>query len=179
MIVLNYAAVGAHRLDLVDGVISSAPLITANVGPSPPVVAILKGVAEVVPSFQIKIDVSAEFLSRDPEEVRKYLADPLIHNLSGLKSAKDMLLHGKALMTKRLGDSITQPILQVHGTADKVNSYESSKTAFDLYASTDKTWKGHEDYYHELHNESLSDREGVIKEYVEWLQGRIAKHKKD
>lgn len=86
MIALNYAAVGAHRLDLVDGIISSAPLITAKAGPPAPVIAILRGVAEVVPSFQIKIDLSPEFLSRDPEEVRKYMADPLIHNISGLKS---------------------------------------------------------------------------------------------
>ncbi|RUS22843.1 Alpha/Beta hydrolase protein [Endogone sp. FLAS-F59071] len=179
MVVLNYAAVGAHRLELVDGIISSAPLVTPSVGPPAPVIAILKGVAEVVPSFQIKIDVSADFLSRDPEEVKKYIADPLVHNLSGLKSAKDMIVHGKALMTKKLGASITQPILQAHGTADKINFYHDSKTAFDLYASTDKTWRGHEEYYHELHNEPLQDREGVIREYVEWLQKQIAKYKKD
>ncbi|RUP48687.1 Alpha/Beta hydrolase protein [Jimgerdemannia flammicorona] len=149
MIVLHYAAYGSHRLDLVDGVIASAPLVTVLGGPPAPVVSLLKVVAEVVPSFQIKTDLPPTYISRCEEQVAKYASDPLVHNLAGLKSAKDMLHNGKALLTKKLTCTITQPLLQAHGTDDKINSFDDSKNAFDLYASTDKTWKTYDGCYHE------------------------------
>jgi len=62
---------------------------------------------------------------------------------------KDLINKGGALMTKRVGDLVTQPILHSHGSDDKVNRYEDSKAAFELYACTDKTFKSYEGFYRE------------------------------
>jgi len=92
MIVVQYAAIGTHRLDLVDGVIASSPLVNIVARPSAPIIATLKVLAEIIPSFQMKFDLGAENMSRDPEEVRKYEEDPLIHPYLGLGGGKYFVL---------------------------------------------------------------------------------------
>jgi alpha-beta hydrolase superfamily lysophospholipase len=164
-VVVNYLL---KRPANVKGALVTAPLF--QLAFEPPAFKVFLGriMNNIFPKFTEKANLDADAISRDKEEVRKYNADPYNHGriTTGLffgmqEAGKWALAHASELKT---------PLLVMHGTADRLNSYEASK-AFSEKASdhfiTFKTWEG---YYHELHNEPEPDRTEVLNYIVKWLE---------
>ncbi|KAG0006156.1 hypothetical protein BGZ80_002005 [Entomortierella chlamydospora] len=173
--VLNYDCIGPLRSRLA-GVISSAPciLLCPPHKPFDLTVSFAGAVSKALPSLQIPVSVPAKILSRDPEEVRKYDADPLVHGYGTTKGLFDMLTQGKALLTTRYKEiSPDVPLLIVHGSGDKLTDSKASTEFFNKVQVKDKELKIYEGYYHELHNESVADRKVVIDYYIQWIQKHL------
>jgi acylglycerol lipase len=116
------------------------------------------------PTLALFNELDRQDLSRDPEVVRAYNEDPLVHDRVSARLAMDMLQSG--LWSLEHAAEFPLPLLLMHGGADRVCSPQASRE-FAAQASevcTLKIWDG---FYHEIHNEP---EQGLVFEYLlEWL----------
>ncbi|KAF9429128.1 hypothetical protein BGZ76_001784, partial [Entomortierella beljakovae] len=174
-LVLNYDCIGPLRYKLA-GVIASAPLIqlAPKVRPFDITVSLAGVISMLLPSFQIGVGLPSTTLSRDPEEIKKYDTDPLVHGYVTTKGVYDMFGNGKALLTTRYKDiSKKVPLLICHGDSDGLTDSASSMEFFDKIDVNDKELKICEGYYHEMHNEPEVERKVVVDYYVEWIRKHL------
>ena len=68
-------------------------------------------------------------------------------------------------------ESITLPLLVLHGSADRLADPEGSKSLYERAQSTDKTLKLYEGLYHEVMNEP--EKEMVLGDIVAWMEGHL------
>jgi acylglycerol lipase len=155
--------------DKLDGLALSAPLAALEAAPLP-LRLIARALSVVAPGAGV-VDVDAEAVSRDPEEVRAYLDDPLNH-------------HGKlpARTVQELADAIggfeaampriTLPLLVLYGTADTLVPPKAGQMVNDRAGSPDKTLHVYDGYFHELFNEPAGERERPLGDLKTWLDAR-------
>ncbi|KAJ3314588.1 hypothetical protein HDV04_006147 [Boothiomyces sp. JEL0838] len=147
---------------------SMAPLIRVLKVPNPIEKGLLTIVPSVYPSFAMPTNLDVNNLSRDENEVKKYVADPLVHPLASVALLNDILGMGTNLDTKWYKD-FTLPLLVTHGSEDKITCPVGSKQFVENCASKDKTHRQFEGLRHELHNELAADRQIVFSVYVDWI----------
>ncbi|KAF8961334.1 hypothetical protein BGZ46_001372 [Entomortierella lignicola] len=174
-LVLNYDCIGPLRTRLA-GVIACSPLII----PAPPsrtnglVLSFVNLLSWVLPSLTVPLMLPVKYISRDPVEVAKYKADPLVHGWCSTRGLVDMLENGKALLADRY-KVITPdvPLLIAHGTADGLTDQPTSEAFIKKIRVKDCEYKAYSGFYHELHNEPERDRELVIANYIQWIQKHV------
>ena len=115
-----------------------------------------------------------DWLSRDPAEVDKYVADPLCGFPLTNQLAADLVGALADLASPRLAARIpkTLPILVMSGSADPVGAKLSG--LLDVYraAGLDVTAKIYKDGRHEMLNET--NREEVTRDLIDWLDARLS-----
>ncbi len=168
-IALRYALEHPERLD---GLVLSSPFLLDAVK-RPAIVTsgapLLRSLFPSVPTTKL----SADTISRDPAEVARYAADPLIYH-GGVRAdaGATMLQQGAELL--RLAPALSVPTLVVHGSGDKIASVEGSRRL--AAASPRVRLAVQEGGYHELHNDAPDS--GVPKATREailgWLEERLA-----
>ncbi|MGI6226584.1 MAG: lysophospholipase [Peptococcales bacterium] len=136
----------------------------------PPLFKIILGevMDKIWPSFSQENGISAHHLSHDSEVVRKYMADPLVHNKISTRLFFEATRAGHWAL--ECSEKLTLPLLLMHGTNDQITSPEASKAFFENQGSncTLKLWEGQ---FHELHNEVI--KEDVINFTLNWLKKYI------
>lgn len=186
-LVLNYALrrcstvanpVGVGRLrsgsrDLqspgASGVIATSPAIRLPKPPPSLQVALAKVMNKLYPGLQMPNGLALDGLARDPEVIRAYTSDPLVHNKISVRLALEMLSAGEWALAHAA--EFPLPLLLVHGTADILTSAQASaEFAAKVPAGrcTLKLWEG---FYHETHNEP--EKAEVLAYMVEWLNVRL------
>jgi alpha-beta hydrolase superfamily lysophospholipase len=166
LIALDYAL--DHQADL-SALILSGPLVLPGEDQPPWLVAIAKVLGKVVPTLGT-LALDPKSVSRDPEVVAAYEADPL-NNHAKIKAGM-----GAALLTRlqtfpaRL-PSLTLPLLVMHGGEDKLTNPEGSKLVHELAGSSDKTLKIYDGLFHEIFNEPEQDQ--VLTDVTDWLSKRM------
>ena len=117
------------------------------------------------------LKLNAEGVSRNPDVVRDYIADPLVFH--GKMSARMLRELFAGMHTVQAGAAgITLPILILHGGADAMTSPEGSLFLQDHIGSSDKTLKIYPGLYHEIFNEP--ERADVLADVLTWCEGRLA-----
>ena len=111
-----------------------------------------------------KLDASA--VSSDPAVVAAYEADPLVFHGKMPAGTGAALLATSQRFPARL-PTLTVPLLVVHGSADRLVSVESGRTAYALAGSADKRLEVYEGFAHEVMNEPGRDR--VLADIAGWL----------
>jgi alpha-beta hydrolase superfamily lysophospholipase len=112
------------------------------------------------------VGIDSSMVSRDPEVVRDYDADPL--NYHGKLPARTV--HEMAQEVARFPDSIpsiTVPLLLQVGTGDQLVPPQSSELVYGWASSEDKTIKRYDGLYHEILNEQ--ERDQVVADTLAWL----------
>jgi alpha-beta hydrolase superfamily lysophospholipase len=110
--------------------------------------------------------IDSSTVSRDPEVVRDYDADPLNHH--GKLPARTV--HEMAQEVARFPGtvpSITVPLLVQVGTGDRLVPPQSSELVYEWASSEDKTIKRYDGLYHEILNEP--ERDAVVADMLAWL----------
>jgi alpha-beta hydrolase superfamily lysophospholipase len=165
-VALSYTSV--HE-DSLDALVLSAPL--AALEAASPVQRLAGRVLSVVaPSLGV-VGIDATAVSRDPEVVADYDADPL--NYHGKLPARTV-----AELTSAIDgypDAVTRfrlPLLVMHGTADRLTPIAGTKMVMDRAGSEDKTFEVYDGLYHELLNEP--ERQRVLDDIAGWLDARFA-----
>ncbi len=157
------------RQPKIDGVILSGPALKVSEDISPLLQSVSSIISAVAPKLKtIKLDATA--VSRDPEVVKKYLADPLVYTGPTYARTGAELLAAAKFIGPRM-EQFRLPVLIMHGTADRLTDPEGSKQLYGRAATPDKELKLWEGLYHELVNEP--EKKEVMDTILAWMEQRI------
>jgi alpha-beta hydrolase superfamily lysophospholipase len=147
----------------------SGPAFRSDEEPPRVVMAFVRLLAAVVPTVPI-LGLDPAGVSRDPEVVRAYVADPLVHH--GKLTARLI-----AEMSRAMRDALAQahrirlPLLVLHGDADLLTAPAGSQELLDAVSSDDKTLKLYPGLYHEIFNEP--EKDAVLADMTTWLEAHL------
>lgn len=123
----------------------------------------------LLPTVTISTGLDADGLSRNPEVVRAYKDDYLVHDKAtlaaarvGIEAVEHAFVHAAEFPT---------PLLMMHGAADRVTYPHGSQEFADLVPKncTIKVWDG---LYHEIHNEP--EQEEVFAFMINWINTQLS-----
>ena len=164
-LVIGYAL--RHRPPLA-GVIATGPLLRPAFEPPAWKMTLGKIMYSLWPAMSMSNEIDRQGLSRDPEVVRAYNDDPLVHDRVSARLGMDMLEAG--LWALEHAAEFPLPLLLMHGSDDRLTSARASRE-FAAQAGevcTLRIWDG---FYHEIHNEPEQGQ--VFEHLLEWLKGRL------
>jgi acylglycerol lipase len=166
VMVLNYAIKIKNNLT---GVIATSPGLATGDKVAPWKLSLGKLLYSVLPTFSMANGLDVENISRDKEVVRKYKADPLVHDQITARFGLDFLNAG--LWASEHAKEFKLPLLLMYGTGDHIVSGEAIR-AFAASAPnvTFRVWDG---YFHELHNEP--EKAEVFEFTDQWMQSLLNK----
>ena len=160
---LNYALNHPNKLS---GLVLSGPAIGGGL---PKLQAWLLAVISKIAQALGMIQLDADAVSRDPQVVAAYKADPLVfHGKVPARTAREMM-HAVTTYPPRVG-MMTLPCLLMHGSADTLVLAQDAQPVFDAIASSDKTVRIFDGLYHEIFNEP--ERLQVLGIVKDWLDAR-------
>lgn len=162
-------AFATRRQDEIRGLMLSAPVAVLEA--ASPVERVAAHVLSIVAPRLGVFPIDSATVSRDPEVVRDYDADPLNHH--GKLPARTV--HELAQEVARFDDSLatlTLPLLVQVGTADALVPPAASELVYERASSQDKTLKRYDGLYHEILNEP--EREQVVADTLAWLDAHSA-----
>ncbi len=165
-IALRYAI--AHQ-DRLSGLVLSSPLAALEAA-SPVERFAARMLSAVAPRLGL-IAVDPSLVSRDPDVVRAYEADPLVHH--GKLPARTIAELAAAV--ESFPDSvgaITVPTLIMYATDDKLAPPAGSVMLGERIGAADMTLKPYEGLYHEIFNEP--EQEQVLDDLCAWLNAHVA-----
>ena len=161
------ATVGLHyacdHQDELSGLILSGAL--ASVDQKPPIRLAVRAVAAIAPGVGV-FKVDPDTVSRDPEVVRAYEADPLNFHGSFPATTVAALQRVGEGFPRRL-PALSLPLLILHGGDDRLTAPSGSRLVDELASSEDRTLHIYDGLRHEILNEPEQDR--VLDEIVSWL----------
>ncbi len=148
----------------------SGPAVKAAEEPS----AFLKAISGFLSRFFPKLGVlelDPNGVSRDPQVVADYLADPLVYNgKMGARLAAEMLTNMTKIQEK--AGQISLPVLLLHGEKDSLAAAEGSKFLDSHISSSDKKLIIYPELFHEIFNEPEKDI--VLNDMTDWLDKQLA-----
>lgn len=158
------AVTGTTPYDLA-GLIVSAPAIDVAVG-SPVEKAAAKVLSRVVPNLPVTPFDSGP-ISRDPQVVAAYDADPLVYR-GRIKVRTGAETLGTADRVQASLAKVTLPTLVMHGGDDRLVLLSGSERLAREASAKDLTFTVYDGLYHEIFNEP--ERETVLADTVAWLK---------
>lgn len=165
-IVLNYALRQKPQLS---GVIATGPWL--KLAFEPPAIQIFLGkmMNKIKPDFTQESGLDTSALTHDPNVVRAYEEDSLVHGKVSARLMVEMLDSG--LWALEHANEFSLPLLLMHGGADRITSAKASKE-FAAKAPSDKvTLKIWDGCYHELHNEP--EKADVLQTIIDWMNAQL------
>jgi alpha-beta hydrolase superfamily lysophospholipase len=155
----------------VDGLVMSSPALDPGLHAIEKL--LLAVLAALAPNLRISSGLRPEFLSHDPEVVRSYLADPLVHAKISARLARFIATAGPA--TVAAAAHWTTPTLLLYAGADKLVNPAGSRAFAEAATSHGRaqvvTARCFDDLYHEIFNER--EAAPVFASLKAWLDARF------
>jgi acylglycerol lipase len=164
-LVLNYTL---RRKPPLAGVVATSPAIRVTHPLPATQLALAKVMNKIQPTMQMPNGLSLDNLARDPEVIRAYKSDPLVHNKISVRLAVEMLQAGEWALAHAA--EFPLPLLLVHGTADELTSSAATQE-FAGKVRGDCTLKLWDGFYHETHNEP--EKAEVLAFMVAWIGSHV------
>lgn len=165
LIILDYVL---HQPEGLRGVIVSAPAV-GSVGVSPILLQVSRVLSRVWPTFSLETGLDVKGISRDPQEVKAYQNDPLVHGKGTARLATEVM--DTAVYCQENARTLQLPLLMIHGAADIITSPTDSRRFFDNVSGSDKTYIAYEGGFHESHNDIHYQQ--VVVDISAWLMARL------
>lgn len=170
LIVGSYLALTPARQARFAGAAFSGAAFEVAAPPSSTAIFINKLLAALLPKLGV-LQLDPSEVSRDPDVVRRYRQDSLVHHGKiSARLAVELFATMAALVDAR--SALTLPVLIMHGESDVMTAPGGSQNFFDAVASKDKTLRLHPGLYHEIFNEP--EQAQVLGELGDWLDAHIA-----
>jgi alpha-beta hydrolase superfamily lysophospholipase len=157
----------------VDALVMSSPALDAGLSTFQKL--LLKVLPSISPNLCVTNGLDAHFLSHDPQVVKAYLADPLVHNKISPRLGQFIATAGPA--TLAAAAKWRTPTLLMYAGSDKLVNPAGSRKFAKLSATSKPahravvTAKRFDNYYHELFNELQA--EPVFELLKKWLSARF------
>lgn len=162
-------AYGVDRPDSYDLMVLSGPAVAMADAVSPVLAFVGKTIGKIAPGLPVQ-KLDSALVSRDPEVVAAYDADPLVHHgwvPAGV--ARALLTVGEQM--PRRAPALTAPLLVVHGGEDGLVPVDCSRQLVSYVGGTDVRLTVYPGLYHEVFNEP--ERAGVLDDVVSWIVARL------
>lgn len=130
--------------------------------------AVGRVLARVAPSFTMGTGVDPGFISTVPEEVRRYKADPLVHDKVNASLGVDWIDNGEACIAA--ASKVTAPLLCYHGGADSQIDPSGTRAFYERAASKEKAYHELAGVRHEPHHAAPADAAkvfGLLRDFVQ------------
>ena len=147
----------------------SGPAVYAQDGVSGFMIGVAKIVGSVLPGLPVE-QLPPEAVSRDPEVVAAYVADPLVHE-GKLPAGVAKALIGVGETMPQRAAAITAPLLVVHGGQDSLIPVAGSKRLVECVGSRDVKLEVYPALFHEVFNEP--EQAVVLDDVVSWIEVRL------
>jgi acylglycerol lipase len=167
-VVINYVL---RRQPNIKGAIATAPWLKLGFEPPKFKIVLAKIMRNIYPAFPEKADLDTNALSRDAAEVKNYIEDPLVHNQATAGTFLETFEAGYWALEN--AGKLNTPLLVMHGTDDKLISYEGSVSFAQKSPKHLIKFVSYRGFYHELHNEPEPDRTKVMTDITEWINGQL------
>ena len=165
LIVLNYAL---HYPQGIKAIIASGPVLV------PPSIShfllfLSRALSKILPSFSVDTKLNVHAISRDPEVVRAYQEDPLVHSKASARLGTEFTRTMN--WTFQHAEEFSLPLMIVHGGSDQLVPVTGSYEFYKRMTSEDREIHIYEGGFHEPHNDI--DRIKVLKDIEKWIQNHI------
>lgn len=167
LIVTDYVLFHADGLNGL--IVSGHPLRPAAVA-KPMLIFLARLLSRYRPLTSFDLGLDDNMISRDPDVVKAYREDPLVHRRVTARWGTESLAAVDRVRARAA--EIRMPLLILHGGADKINSADGSRELFEKASSSDKELIIYPGGFHEPHNDL--DRERVASDVIEWIMERSA-----
>ena len=168
LIALNYIE---QFPETVDGAVASSPGLGMTVQ-VPAVKAFMgKVMSSIWPGLSMGNELDASKISHDPDVVKAYIDDPLVHDRVTVRFFTEFLSAMAEANTNVSG--IKVPILLQVAGDDHLVDAQSSKQFFNRLDVQDKTLHFYDNLYHEIYNETRVEKEAVIDDLEKWLASHL------
>jgi len=157
----------AHQ-DRLTGLILSAPLAALEAA-SPVTRLVARVLSALTPSLGL-FAVDPELVSRDPDVVKEYETDPLVHH-DRLPARTIAELASAVESFPEAAGAITVPTLIMYGSGDHLVPPAGSMMLNDRIGAPDKKLNTYDGLYHEILNEPEQD--AVMDDLCSWLRARV------
>lgn len=162
-IVANYA-LSSYFNTVLAGVVLTSPWLKLAFKPPAFKEKLGSIMRHILPSYSEKNELTGEGLSRDPEVVKAYVNDPLVHGSISVGAYTACKEGG--LFALENASKLPKRTLVLHGNADPVTSHTASKD-FVQTAGGLATYIEFENAYHELHNDLIWEE--ALGSIYEWM----------
>lgn len=158
--------------DALDGLVLSSPAVGVTAHLPIYKKLALHCLARLAPRLGIHNELDPHHVSRDPETVKRYMSDPLVHD----RVSTSWFVQFMAAMEQvfnRAAELRLPTLIQAAGD-DRLVSTKAVEQFFEKLVMPDRQLTVFQDLFHEIYNETASDRQAVIAALTAWLQDRIA-----
>ena len=162
-------AYGVEHPDDYTAMVLSGPAVYAQDAVSSFMITVAKIVGSLLPGLPVE-KLPTEAVSRDPEVVAAYLADPLVHHGKLPAGIAKALLNVGETMPQR-APALSAPLLVVHGEQDKLIPVAGSRRLMECVGSQDARLIVYPELYHEVFNEP--ERAQVLDDVTSWIEARL------
>lgn len=170
LIALRYLSQNEReRVRRIAGAVVSAPLIGVAAPVPQHKLMIGRVAAKLAPRMRLDNEIDPAVLSRDPEVGVAYAADPLVNRRVSARWFAEATLAMQEVIAS--AGRITTPLLVMHGTEDKLASFEATQSLFPMLGSKDKEFAAYPGFYHELFNEP--EKQELFSRVSSWLDQRL------
>jgi lysophospholipase len=156
------------RPDKIKGVVASSPALAKSPKTSGFMVALAKVLGKLAPGLTLSNGIDPKLLSRNPDAVKRYIEDPLVHDRVSARLGAS-IFKNMELAHKEAG-RIKIPVLLLVGTGDIITPPEGSRRLFEELKVEDKGIKEFEGAYHEIFEDPEWGEE-FHRTIVEWFVG--------
>jgi alpha-beta hydrolase superfamily lysophospholipase len=162
-------AYGVEHAGDYTAMVLSGPAVYAQDAVTSFMIRVAKLLGSIVPGLPVE-NLPTEAISRDPEVVAAYMADPLVHHGKLPAGIGKALIKVGETMPQR-ASALTAPLLVVHGEQDKLIPVAGSRHLMECVASTDAHLKVYPGLYHEVFNEP--EKALVLDDVTSWIEAKL------
>lgn len=130
-------------------------------------------VKPLFPDLRISTGIRAENLSHDPDAVKSYQKDPLVHGKITLRLGLDIFDGGARCIQK--ADSLHLPLFLAHGEADRVTDPNGTREFYSNHDKGGAEMHLYEGRFHEIFNETTELRARPLEDFQKWCMMQFSR----